>query len=194
MDVKLVVANGKHAGQAVAVSGPQFLIGRGPECQLRPSSRETATRHCAIFVEAGRATIRDLDSATGTFVNEARLIAPRELKNGDRIRVGQLEFEVQITVTVGGKKRSKIRSIQEAAARTVASAARDEADVASWLSEPEVDPALADIAKPTEIEELDIGQHKPVNLFGEQQDSKPAAASSRDAAADLLRQMFDKKK
>jgi predicted component of type VI protein secretion system len=194
MDVKLVVANGKHAGQAVAVSGPQFLIGRGPECQLRPSSREISTRHCAILVEAGRATIRDLDSATGTFVNDTRLAAPRELKNGDRIRVGRLEFEVQFTVTVGGKKRSKIRSIQEAAARTVASAARDEADVASWLSEPKIEPALPEVAKPAEIEELDLDQHKPVDLFGGQHDSKPSAASSRDAAADLLRQMFEKKK
>jgi pSer/pThr/pTyr-binding forkhead associated (FHA) protein len=192
MDVKLVVANGKHAGQAVAVPGPQFLIGRGPECQLRPSSREVATRHCAIAVEQGRATLRDLDSATGTFVNDVRLTGPRELKNGDRIRVGQLEFEVQLTVTVGGKKRPKIRSIQEAAARTVASAARDEADVAGWLSEPETEKALPDAA--AAADEPDAVQQKYINMFGNQHEAKPAAASSRDAAADLLRRMFDKKK
>jgi predicted component of type VI protein secretion system len=192
MDVKLVVVSGKHAGQAVTVAGPQFRVGRGPDCQLRPSSREIATHHCAILVEEGRAMVRDLNSATGTFVNDKRLAAPQELRNGDRIRVGQLEFEVQLTVSLGGKKKPKIRSIQEAAARTVASAARDEADVAGWLSEPETEKPQQD--EPAEAEEPDAVQQKYINMFGNQPDAKPASASSRDAAADLLRQMFDKKK
>lgn len=193
MDVKLVVASGKHAGQAVAVSVPRFLIGRGPDCQLRPSSREISTHHCAILVEQGRATIRDLDSATGTFLNGVRIAAQQELKNGDRVRVGQLEFEVQLTVTVGGKKKSKIRSIQEAAARTVASAARDEADVAGWLSEPESKQSERASA-PAAAEEPAEAEQKYINMFGSDEQSKPAAASSRDAAADLLRQMFEKKR
>jgi len=193
MDVKLVVASGKHAGQAVAVSVPRFLIGRGPDCQLRPSSREISPHHCAILVEQGRATIRDLDSATGTFLNGVRIAAQQELKNGDRVRVGQLEFEVQLTVTVGGKKKSKIRSIQEAAARTVASAARDEADVAGWLSEPESKQSERASA-PAAAEEPAEAEQKYINMFGSDEQSKPAAASSRDAAADLLRQMFEKKR
>ena len=194
MDVKLVIAGGKHAGQVIAVHTPRYLIGRAPDCQLRPASREISAHHCAVLVEQGRATIHDMNSATGTFVNEVRLKAPQELKNGDRIRIGLLEFEVQLTVTVGGKKKSKIRSIQEAAARTVASAARDEVDVTAWLAEPEtkateIPPAAASDAEP------DLGPQKPqVNMFGAPQDAKPAAASSRDAAADLLRQMFAKKK
>lgn len=194
MDVKLIVASGKHAGQAVAVSASQFLIGRGPDCQLRPSSREISSHHCAIFVEQGRATVRDLNSATGTFVNGVRVQAPQELKNGDRLRVGQLEFEVQITVTVGGKKKPKIRSIQEAAARTVAAAAGNEADVAAWLSEPaskQAEPAATASTAPEEADEA--AEQKYVNMFGSQQQSKPPAASSRAAAADLLRQMFGKK-
>lgn len=191
MDVKLVVASGKHAGQAVVVSVPQFVIGRGPDCQLRPSSREISAHHCAILVEQGRALVSDLNSATGTFVNGTRVAAPQELKNGDRLRIGQLEFEVQLTVTIGGKKKPKIRSIQEAAARTVASAARDEADVAGWLSEPQVKQPVVDPSSEAE-EADDAAPHKSVNMFGHEQQAKPAAASSRDAAADLLRQMFGK--
>ncbi len=38
MEVTLVVARGKHAGQRVPVRGPMFLIGRDPECHLRPRS------------------------------------------------------------------------------------------------------------------------------------------------------------
>ena len=59
MEVKLVVRNGKHAGQVIPVPGPQFLIGRGPDCQLRPSHKDIGTHHCAILVEQGRVAVRD---------------------------------------------------------------------------------------------------------------------------------------
>ena len=36
MDVKLVVLGGKHPGQEIVVQGPEFLVGRAPECKLRP--------------------------------------------------------------------------------------------------------------------------------------------------------------
>jgi pSer/pThr/pTyr-binding forkhead associated (FHA) protein len=192
MDVKLVVTSGKHAGQVLPVSGSQFLIGRGPDCQLRPGSREISAHHCEILVEQGRASVRDLDSATGTFLNGTRVTGQQELKNSDRLRIGQLEFEVQLTVTIGGKKKPKIRSISEAAARLVASASREEADVASWLNEPEEKQLDLGPSSPAE-ETDDPAAHKPIDLFGPQQQAKPSAGSSRDAAADLLRQMFGKK-
>ena len=93
-------------------------------------------------------------------------------------------------MSIGGKKKPAIRSIQEAAARTVAKASGDEMDVAAWLNEPETKknrPRPAPRKKhpttwPRTTKRCSAARSK----------SKPAAASSRDAAADLLRQMFKK--
>jgi predicted component of type VI protein secretion system len=194
MEVKLVVASGKHAGQVIAVTGEQFLIGRGPDCHVRPSHKEIATQHCAILVEQGRAAVRDLGSPAGTLVNGVRVREEQELKNGDRLRVGPLEFDVHLTVSVGGKKKPAVHSILEAAARTVAKASGAELDVEAWLNEPETkreEPPPAPAAE--EQEESPTPQDRG-RLFGQSKGPKPAAGNSRDAAADVLKQMFQNKK
>ena len=191
MEVKLVVRNGKHSGQVIPVGGPQFVIGRGPDCHLRPNHKDISTHHCAILVEQGRVAVRDMNSATGTYVNDARIKDEQDLRNGDRLRVGPLEFDVHLTVGIGGKKKPAIRSIQEAAARTVAKASGSEMDVAAWLSEPETKKKERPAAAAKEEQPDHVAQDDE-KLFGHQKQVKPAAASSRDAAAETLRQMFKK--
>ena len=140
MEVKLIVASGKNQGKEIALPGPHFLIGRGEGCQLRPASERISRKHCAIIVAEGRVIVRDLGSTNGTFVNKERITGDRELKNGDKLNVGGvLDFEVQITVEVGGKKSPKVHSIQEAAARTVQKAASDDLDISQWLEDAEQD-------------------------------------------------------
>jgi len=135
MDVKLIVANGKHIGEKIPVSGPKFIIGRSEDCQLRPRSDLISRHHCAIVVEDGYVAVRDFGSKNGTFVNGDRIRAEQELKNGDRLTIGQLEFLVELVVNVAGKKKPKVHSVHEAAARTVESAGDDELDLADWLND-----------------------------------------------------------
>ncbi len=134
MEVKLIVVGGKHSGREVPVAGPKFLIGRGEDCHLKPQSDLVSRHHAMIVVEEGRAAIRDFGSKNGTFVNDQRVESERELKTGDRLKIGTLEFDVQLTVSVGGKRKPRVQSIQEAAARTV-EAADDELDIIGWLAE-----------------------------------------------------------
>jgi len=205
MDVKLVVTKGKHAGTAVPVPGPKFLIGRGEECQLRPNSDLISRQHCALLLEEGRLVVRDFNSRNGTFVNDQRVDGQHELKNGDRLRVGQLEFEVQFTVTVGGKKKPKVTSIREAAERVVQSAAGEALDVSEWLTQTETNAGAAlsetttfAMRSPEEEEgpklPLKSGEKRPRTMFGEAAGgSKPTTADSRQAASDLLKRMFGQK-
>ncbi len=137
MDVKLVVIGGKHAGQKVPVTGPNFFIGRSEDCQLRPQSDQVSRHHAVIILEEGFVAVRDFGSRNGTYVNDERVKAERELKNGDRVRFGPLQFEVQLAVEVGGKKKPKVHSVSEAAARTVESGTDDELDIFSLLGEEE---------------------------------------------------------
>lgn len=140
MQVKLKVVTGSHAGTELAVSGDKFLIGRGESCQLRPKSESVSRKHCILVTRDNRLLVQDLVSRNGTFVNEKRLPTDKAkvLASGDRLRVGKLEFEVLIEHGLQGSKKPEVKSVGDAAARTVESSSesRFEAiDVNAWLDE-----------------------------------------------------------
>jgi len=135
MVVKLVVIGGKHAGQEVPVRGPRFMIGRAADCQLRVKSQAVSRHHTLVVVEAGAVRVRDC-SKFGTLVNGQKIEDEQELRNCDRLKVGPLEFEVQLSVDVGGKKLPKVKSVSEAAARvTEKTEDDDDLDISKWLDE-----------------------------------------------------------
>jgi predicted component of type VI protein secretion system len=117
MEVKLRVVGGKNAGQELPVSGSRFLIGRAEGCQLRARSPAVAERHCELELASGLVRLRDLGSAEGTFVNNDRVTGSRDLKIGDQLRIGPLVFEMCLDAKLAGKKKPKVGSIGEAAAR-----------------------------------------------------------------------------
>jgi pSer/pThr/pTyr-binding forkhead associated (FHA) protein len=69
MKLSLVVAEGVHKGKAIPVPVAEFVIGRDPDCQLRPSSPAISKRHCAVHVRADKVFVHDLGSTNATFVN-----------------------------------------------------------------------------------------------------------------------------
>jgi pSer/pThr/pTyr-binding forkhead associated (FHA) protein len=159
MEVRLKVLLGPNAGKALPVSGPKFLIGRAEDCQLRPRSDLISRHHCAILIEDGMTTVRDFGSKNGTLVNGARVRGECELKNGDKLVVGPLEFEFCVHVGVASKKRPKVESIKEAAARTAESSGSQPAidNVEEWIK-PSVEEAKTDTRRFTlnETEEIDL--------------------------------------
>lgn len=121
MKISLVVASGVHAGKAIPVTAPQFVIGRDPQCQLRPASPSISKRHCAVFVRGRQVLIRDFGSTNGTFVNDKLVEGEVELHDGDAVKVGPLDFKISLStadappkptskpapaVTVGGEPDS----------------------------------------------------------------------------------------
>ena len=207
MDVKLVVMGGKNAGQEIPVAGPKFFIGRAEDCQLRPGSEMVSRHHCVLLVEEGFVAVRDFGSKNGTFVNGEQVKAERELKAGDRLRVGPLEFALQLSVSVGGKKKPKVHNVQEAAARTVqTSAGGQDADIAGWLEDGDetvsggrtrevAAGAVASGAETTPASEsADRPGAKPKQPPAEKPEPpKPAETSSRSAAEEMLKQFYRRK-
>jgi anti-anti-sigma factor len=94
-EVWLVIQVGRFKGQALAVGGRRFLIGRDARCQLRPASEAVSRVHACIERRDGRVVLRDLGSTNGTFHN-GRLLRDdeAELRDGDRVSLGPLEFAV----------------------------------------------------------------------------------------------------
>jgi pSer/pThr/pTyr-binding forkhead associated (FHA) protein len=216
MEVKLVVVGGSHAGMAIPIPGPKFLIGRGEGCQFRPQNKLISRNHCAILVQENSVTIEDAGSRNGTFVNGEK-IQQRELKNGDRVKVGVFELQVELSASLEGKKKPKVHNVQEAAARTVATAAAPdgELDVSDWLADDDQEEKpVPPPAKPPSLHDTFVGKttddtatmqtsqehpgkekEKPPRPKGTSlRAAKPMAESSRSAAEDVLRHLFPRKK
>jgi DNA-binding winged helix-turn-helix (wHTH) protein len=70
-------------------NGDNFL-GRDPGAQVRVDHPSVSRRHAKIVVRSGRATLEDLESRNGTFVNGRRLDAPAELGHGTVIGLGPI--------------------------------------------------------------------------------------------------------
>ncbi|HET6879869.1 MAG TPA: FHA domain-containing protein [Pirellulales bacterium] len=186
MEVRLKVLVGKNVGQELLVPGPKFFIGRAEDCQLRPRSDLISRHHCVLLIEDDFVAVRDFGSKNGTLVNDQRILGERELKSGDKLVIGPLEFQVLVQSAVpasasaapvtasatavssavspaASKKRPKVESVREAAART-AEGHRSEAngeegsvDVSQWLTEKDPDGTAETRAiKLNETGEIDV--------------------------------------
>jgi len=91
-----VMTEGKQQGKRLPIGLPQFIIGRDPQCQLRPASPSISKRHCAVIQRDGRAFVRDFDSTNGTFVNDNPVKGERELHHDDQLKIGPIEFTVRM--------------------------------------------------------------------------------------------------
>lgn len=160
MKLSLVVQTpGKGEGKVIPITLPQFLIGRDPQCHLRPASAMISKRHCALLLKGEQAFVRDFDSTNGTFLNDEPIKGEVELHHEDKLRVGPLNFLIQLEATPAAKPA--------AASKTPAPATKAPAAVKA--------PAKAAPEKPAEPPPAP----KPVP-------ERPAANAEDDLAAILL--------
>jgi anti-anti-sigma regulatory factor len=98
MKFYLIVAKGKHQGLPIPIEIDLFLIGSDKVCQLRSQLEGIGPQHCALVSRERKVFIRDMGSGNPTFVNEGALPENAEwpLHAGDHIRVGPLEFVIQL--------------------------------------------------------------------------------------------------
>lgn len=134
MQVMLRVIQGPSAGKEFKLPVDNFVIGRGDGCHLKPKSDMVSRKHCALAVRDSKLFLEDFGSKNGTYVNNERVEGTVELKMGDELRVGPLDFLILIDHTLGAAKRSKVSSVSEAASRVAQSGGLGN-DVASWLEE-----------------------------------------------------------
>jgi predicted component of type VI protein secretion system len=202
MELKLKVMQGKNAGQLLPVPGPRFLIGRSDRCHLRPRSDAVAEEQCALELEPARVVIRDLAGNGSTLVNGAAVTGARELKTGDQLKVGPLEFEVQMSTGMASKKAPKVQSPEEAASR-LAAGRKKEMDVSSWLDEPAAEAELE--APPTRSVKMSDEERAALGLLtqaelkalqakqeAESQSNNPADSHHQKAAEALSKHLKKK--
>jgi len=109
MKLRLVVTSpGKGEGKVIPITLSQFIIGRDPQCQLRPASPMISKRHCALLVRGGKVFLRDFDSTNGTFINDQPVKGEIELNHNDQLKAGPLSFRLEMEASVPVNKPTPV--------------------------------------------------------------------------------------
>src|SRR5688572_19898897 len=73
----------------------KLIVGSHSENALRIDDPNVSPRHTQLVIRHGRVTVSDLNSGSGTYVNESRLSGPAPLRPGDELRVGTSRFRLE---------------------------------------------------------------------------------------------------
>jgi NADPH-dependent 2,4-dienoyl-CoA reductase/sulfur reductase-like enzyme/pSer/pThr/pTyr-binding forkhead associated (FHA) protein len=79
-------------GHAFPIVLPVTNLGQSPECQIPLRDPALSAFHAQLVRHAAGLYVRDLGSSSGTWVNGQCLFGPHSLRDGDRLRLGQLEL------------------------------------------------------------------------------------------------------
>ncbi len=74
------------------VLSEKITIGRGTQNDIVLKDPYVSKKHAKIVEDEGTYFLEDLDSANGTYLNNEKVLDVTILKNGDRIKLGQIEF------------------------------------------------------------------------------------------------------
>jgi pSer/pThr/pTyr-binding forkhead associated (FHA) protein len=215
MQVKLKVLVGKSAGKEITVPVSRFLIGRSKDCHMRPKSDSISRNHCAILTKGDQVVVRDLNSRNGTLVNGNKLDGDCAVKNGDKVKVGKLEFEMLITGVPAKEAKKPVKEPAEAAPKlSNPDTGSIDFDVSDWLEEADAVEQARRSAEPDtrqfqmdetdriqlEQEEGQAAADSEEKPHGRPEQKTPGklpqrpsqqAATSRDAAAEMLKKFFN---
>ncbi len=92
--LRVDTAAGLRAGAAYDLSDG-VLLGRGDQADIRLEDSFASSRHARLVPQGEVMVLEDLGSTNGTYLNGEPLRGPQPLHVGDRIRIGDSEFEFE---------------------------------------------------------------------------------------------------
>lgn len=100
----ITLAGDKGAAKQLRFTSPEIVIGRHPNCEWVLANETVSTKHARLLFHHDQWWLEDLHSRNGTFLNEQALTSPVVLANEDRIRCGQVSFEIRFEELSPSKK------------------------------------------------------------------------------------------
>lgn len=82
--------------RTLALVTGENVIGRDESCPVRIDAAGVSRRHARILAQTGGFLLEDLGSKNGTFLRDARIDSPAELRDGDEVRLGQTPLVFRI--------------------------------------------------------------------------------------------------
>ncbi|MES2527546.1 MAG: GGDEF domain-containing protein [Bdellovibrionota bacterium] len=89
----LLVVGGELNGSIFNLPVGETVVGRNPDCSIPLDFHGISRRHFTISVDDSDATLTDLASANGTYLNNNKVTAPLILKRGDMIKIGSVAMK-----------------------------------------------------------------------------------------------------
>jgi pSer/pThr/pTyr-binding forkhead associated (FHA) protein len=189
---------GDDAGVVISIRRNNFVIGSAEDANMRCMSKVISPRHCELITEGEQITVRDLESETGTFLNGDRLTDIRQLEQGDRLKVGRLEFEVAIEFSAKSDSVSRFvnelleEGDEEARLERLRDPQQRQFEVPPSSKQPDAETEVAEDS-PTETKKP--LQRPPKKPPGKLPPPEPIVADNTvDAAAASLERIFQKQK
>jgi DNA-binding winged helix-turn-helix (wHTH) protein len=97
--------------RTLVLSAGDNLIGRNPESGIWVDAAGVSRRHARLRLdtESGVASIEDLGSTNGTFVNETRVESPVPLHDGDVVHLGSVPLTFRAWLPERSRSTERIR-------------------------------------------------------------------------------------
>ena len=96
MKITLLLFKPSGSQKEIPLKIPVAIVGRSGQCHIQLIDTRVSRRHCVLAVSGGRLRVTDLDSSTGTYVNNRR-VRRATLKDGDMLSVGRFRLKVVMT-------------------------------------------------------------------------------------------------
>src|SRR5213082_2071942 len=90
--MELFVTDGPDKGRSFALTA-ESVIGRDPTATVHLTDEEVSRRHALLSIGEGRASIEDLGSSNGTYVDEVRVDGEAPLGPTSTLRLGATVLE-----------------------------------------------------------------------------------------------------
>jgi pSer/pThr/pTyr-binding forkhead associated (FHA) protein len=82
--------------QSQAFIASEILIGRSPSSTYQVRNETVSSSHARLSYHSNQWWVEDLRSTNGTFLNDERIYTPTVIINGDDLRCGQVNIQVNI--------------------------------------------------------------------------------------------------
>lgn len=89
----LQAISGAAFGKRYEIEKSQVVLGRHPDCDVTIEVGAVSRQHARINSEGESYTLEDLKSRNGTFLNGQEVKAPSKLRDGDLIRICDVEYQ-----------------------------------------------------------------------------------------------------
>lgn len=91
-----------------------ILVGRSAECDVViTTSQKISRQHCCLVQSDQSYFVRDLGSMNGVWLNGQKVNREAEMKAGDRLCIGDVEFRLFTNVKVESKKQLRTDGVTE---------------------------------------------------------------------------------
>lgn len=85
--------SGTNLGKRYVLDQKEMVVGRSPNVQIVINEQSVSRNHAQCITQGEVVLISDLGSSNGTYVNDKRINAEHQLRDGDIIRLGNVVFK-----------------------------------------------------------------------------------------------------